>query len=134
MSPLLPKLMAERPGLSQGAREYRQLMWLMVALGVTGFIVGVAAVRGSIAPTLGTLGFVVGVGSLGLAAWFGLQVRARTLADREREAASALTVLLAAQLRDRDEAELEEMKRRGGSAGEAAALILEGRKERRRPT
>jgi len=132
MSPLLPKLLAERPGLSQGAREYRQFMWFMVALGAAGFIVGVGAVRGSIAPSLGTLGFVVGVGSLVLAAWFGLQVRARTLADREREAGSALTVLLAAQLRDRDEAELEQMARRGGPAGEAAALILQGRKERRR--
>jgi Zn-dependent alcohol dehydrogenase len=134
MSPLLPRLLAERPGLSQGAREYRQLMWLMVVLGAAGFVVGVGAVRGSIAPSIGTLGFVVGVGALGLAAWFGLQVRARTLADREREAAGALTVLLAAQLRDRDEAELVEMVRRGGSVGEAAALILQGRKERRRPS
>jgi hypothetical protein len=134
MSPLLPKLMAGRTGLSQGAQEYRRAMWLSVLMGVAGFVVGIAAMRGSVAPSLGTLGFTVGVGALVLAAWFGLQVRARTLADREREASGTLTVLLAAQLRDRDDATLETMAQRGGPAGEAARLILQGRKERRRPS
>jgi hypothetical protein len=134
MSPILPRLMAGRAGLSEGAREYRRAMWLSVILGGAGFVVGIIAVRGGIAPSLGTLGFATGVGALVLAAWFGLQVRARTLADREREASGTLTVLLAAQLRDRDEATLEQMVRRGGPAGEAARLILEGRKERRRPS
>jgi hypothetical protein len=134
MSPLLPKLMAGRTGLSQGAQEYRRAMWLSVLMGVAGFVVGIGAIRGSVAPSLGTLGFTVGVGALVLAAWFGLQVRARTLADREREASGTLTVLLAAQLRDRDDATLETMAQRGGPAGEAARLILQGRKERRRPS
>jgi hypothetical protein len=134
MSPLLPKLMAGRAGLSEGAREYRRAMWLTVLLGVAGFSVGISAMRGAVAPSLGTLGLLVGVGALALAAWFGVQVRARTLADREREASGTLSVLLAAQLRDRDEATLEAMARRGGPAGEAAQLILQGRKERRRPS
>ena len=134
MSPILPKLLAGRTGLSQAAQEYRRSMWLAVLLGIAGFTVGIAAIRGNVAPTLGTLGFFVGMGALGLAAWFGLQVRARTLADREREASGTLTVMLAAQLRDRDEATLESMAQRGGPAGEAARLILEGRRERRRPS
>ena len=134
MSPLLPKLLAGRTGLSQAAQEYRRWMWLALLLGIAGFVVGVGAIRGRVAPSLGTLGFIAGLGALGLAAWFGLQVRARTLADREREASGTLTVMLAAQLRDHDEATLESMARRGGPAAEAARLILQGRKERRRPS
>jgi hypothetical protein len=133
MSPLLPKLLEERPGMSRGAREYRQAMWAMFALGVLGFVVGIASVRGRLSPSLAPLGFGVGVGAQVLAAWFGLRARRRTLADREREADGAMTVLLAAQLRDRDEATLLELVRKGGPAGRAAGLVLDGRRERRRP-
>ena len=133
MAPLLSRLAASRPGLSEGAQEYRRLMWLALGVGAAGFLLGVAGVRGRVAGSLATPGFAVGIGAMLLAAWFGLRVRARTLADREREAGSALTVLLAAQLRDRDEATLLEMVRKGGPAAEAAQLILDGRKERRRP-
>lgn len=133
MSPLLPKLLAGPGGLSRGAREYRQAMWFMVLIGTLGFGLGVGAMRGGVAASLGPLGFAVGVGALLLAAWFGLKVHAQALADREREAGSALTVLLAAQLRDRDEATLLGIVHKGGPAGRAAQLVLEGRKERRHP-
>jgi hypothetical protein len=132
MSPLLPRREAGRAGLSRGAREYRQLMWLMVAMGAAGFLLGIAGLRGRAAPSLAPLGFFVGVATLAVAAWFGLRVRSQTLADREREASGALTVLLAAQLRDRDDATLQGIVAKGGPAGEAARLVLEGRKERRR--
>ena len=133
MSPLLPKLLAGRRGLSRGAQEYRGAMWMMVALGAAGFALAIAAVRGRVAASLGTVGLAVGLGALALAAWFGLRVRARALADRERESSGALTVLLAAQLKDRDEATLLELVRKGGPAAQAAQLILDGRRERRQP-
>jgi len=133
MSPLLPRLVAGRGGLSHGARGYRRAMWLMVNVATIAFSLGIGALRGHVAPGMGRLGFLLGVGGLVLAAWFGLRVRAQTLADRERDARESLTVLLAAQLRDRDEATLLRMVKKGGPAGRAAQLILDGRKERRRP-
>jgi hypothetical protein len=53
------------------------------------------------------------------------------LAAREAAARGQMIVMLAAKLRDEDGTKLQEMIRRGGPAGEAAALILQGRAERR---
>lgn len=80
---------------------------------------------------LGLALFVAFLVLIGLLAW---QSRQHILAQRAAVERQAALVILAARLKDEDAATLEEMARRGGQAGEAAALILQGRAERLRRT
>ncbi|MCU0621503.1 MAG: hypothetical protein MUC69_08380, partial [Gemmatimonadales bacterium] len=101
------------------------------ALGaVAALLLALAGFTGRGPAALGMAGTVLTFTSLGLAGHHGLKVRRQLLDERERAARQALTVMLAARLRDRDEAELREAVRRGGPAGHAAQLILQGREER----
>jgi hypothetical protein len=65
-------------------------------------------------------------------ALIGWRTRTDMLALRDEAARGQMIVMLAARLRDEDAGMLEQMSRRGGPAGEAAALILRGRAERPR--
>ncbi|HET7598970.1 MAG TPA: hypothetical protein VFK09_01685 [Gemmatimonadales bacterium] len=117
--------------LSPASREYRALMWGTVALGGLGLLVAIAGVRGLVRPRLGLLGVSEFLACVLVAGWFGLKARSRALLDRERAARYQMIVMLAAQLSRQSDAKLREIAGRGGPAGEAAALVLEGRAERR---
>lgn len=91
----------------------------------------IAAFQGIVPPEFALIGmglfFACLLGVVALA-W---KNRREALEFREQAGRGQALVLLAAQLRDEDPARLEEMSRRGGLVGEAAALILQGRAERK---
>lgn len=129
--PLLQKLIeADGAPYSAAARSHRSMMWLYAAGAVLAFLLALAGFTGRVSGRTALLGTGLSLAFVGLAGYHGLQVRRQLLEERDRSARQALTVMLAAQLRDRDEAELHETVRRGGPAGHAAQLILQGRKER----
>jgi hypothetical protein len=100
----------------------------LVALGVS-----VAAFRDQLPESLGMIGLAVFVICLAMIVAVGWETRREMLAARDAAARGQMIVMLAAKLRDEDAGKLQEMARRGGPAGEAAALILKGRAERRPP-
>lgn len=122
-----------RHPLSDAAREYRSAMWLLTALAVIAYAVGVAGVRGTVPRLAGLVGFSFGVATTVVAAFFGLQAHRRALADQELSSRRSMIVLLAAQLGNKDDQSLESIAGRGGPAADAAQLILKGRRERRDP-
>jgi len=66
-----------------------------------------------------------------VAGWLGLKGARRAREDREMQSRRDMIVLLAVQLGKQDDETLERVAGKGGSAGEAARLILQGRKEKR---
>lgn len=119
--------------LSAGARQWRTLMWASVALAAAGFLVAWQGARGRVDPALGILALGAAGAALLLALLAGARARRQALEDRAEETGSMLLVMLAAQLKTKDDATLEALVAKGGQAGEAAALVLQGRRERARP-
>jgi hypothetical protein len=91
-----------------------------------------AAFKGWLPPALGPVFLPLSLASAITAAWFGQQTHKRALADREKASGGAIIVAIAAQLGRQDDAALERIQAKGGPAGEAAALILQGRAEKQR--
>lgn len=106
-------------------------MWAAAALGALGLAGAAAGARRLLPIPIGLLSGALFLVCLVLAGYYGLRVRGQVLADRERAARQSALVLLAAQLKGEDDGTLREIARRGGPAGEAAALLLEGRAARR---
>ncbi len=96
--------------------------------------VAVAGFRGVIPEEFALLGLALFVAFLVLIALLAWQTHQKILAQRDRVERGQMIVILAARLRDQETATLEQMARRGGPAGEAAALILQGRVEHLRST
>ncbi len=117
--------------LSPRARTYRALMWATAALGALGVAGAAAGARRLLPLPIGLLSGALFLICLVLAGYYGLRVRGQALADRERAARQSALVVIAAQLKGEDDDTLREIARRGGPAGEAAALLLEGRATRR---
>jgi len=112
----------------------RALVRLAAIAAALSLLLAVAGFRRVIPGEFALLGlalFVAFLVLIGLLAW---QSRQHILAQRAAVERQAALVILAARLKDEDAATLEEMARRGGQAGEAAALILQGRAERLRRT
>ena len=122
-----------RHPLSDAAREYRSAMWLLAGVAVLSYALGYAGVRGTVPHLAGLIGLSLGVATTVVAFFFGLRAHRRALADQEISSQRSMIVLLAAELGHKDDETLESIMRRGGPAAEAAALILEGRRERRDP-
>ena len=111
----------------------RNLVIGMACTALVALAVSVAAFRDRLPESLGMVGLAVFVICLAMIVAVGWETRRDMLAAREAAARGQMIVMLAAKLRDEDAAKLQEMARRGGPAGEAAALILKGRAERRPP-
>jgi hypothetical protein len=120
-----------RHPLSDAAREYRSAMWLLAGVAIVAYAVGYAGVKGAVPRLAGLIGLSLGVATTVVAFFFGLRAHRRALTDQEMSSQRTMIVLLAAELGSKDDATLESIKRRGGPAGDAAALILEGRREHR---
>jgi hypothetical protein len=106
-------------------------MWLLVAGAVSAYAVGIAGIRGAVPRLAGLVGLSLGVAITVVAAYFGLRAHRRALADQEVSSRRSMIVLLAAELGNKDDQTLETIAGRGGPAGDAANLILKGRRERR---
>lgn len=111
----------------------RSLVIVVAVMASLALVVAVAAFRDILPGALGFLGLGLFVLCLAMLVAIGWETRREMLAAREAAARGQMIVMLAAKLRDEDAAALQEMARRGGPAGEAAALILKGRAERRPP-
>lgn len=122
---------AESP-LSDSARELRMTTRLMVALAGVLLAATFAAARGWLPPELGAVFLPLFLASALTAVWFGFRTHRRALADREMASGRAMIVAIAAQLARQDDAALERIQARGGPAGEAAGMILQGRAEKAR--
>ncbi len=93
------------------------------------FAVAMAGLKGAIPVEFAFLGLTLFVSFLALIALLPWWTRRKILARRDAVERGQMLVLLAAELRDEETATLESMVRSGGPAGEAAALILQGRVE-----
>ncbi len=116
-----------RAPLTDNARLYRRSMWLVTGGGILALAIAVAGARGNVPVAIGIAGGVLFAISILLAGVLGLKMHRQALADREMAARRSMIVMLAATLGKQDDAVLEGIRTQGGPAGEAAALILEGR-------
>ncbi|HET9292923.1 MAG TPA: hypothetical protein VFO06_01425 [Gemmatimonadales bacterium] len=108
----------------------RALIWLVASAGAIALAVAFAGVRGWVPQSLGLVSAGLFVVCLLLVAVIGWQRHRNTLADRDAAARAQMIVMIAARLNTQDNEALEAMAARGGPAGEAAKLVLDGRAER----
>ncbi|HSR90609.1 MAG TPA: hypothetical protein VLK88_04815 [Gemmatimonadales bacterium] len=111
-------------------RAYRFGMWGLVALGLPGLFAAFLGARRVIPLPLGIAGGFSFLVCALLGALMGLQARRQTLLQRERDNHSAMLVILANQLRVQDDALLQQIAGKGGPAGDAAEMVLKGRREK----
>lgn len=116
-----------RAPLTDNARVYRRSMWLVTTCGIIAVAIAIAGTRGVVPVGIGIAGGGLFAVCILLAGVLGLKMHRQALADREMAARRSMTVMLSATLGKQDDSALERIKARGGPAGEAAALILEGR-------
>ena len=116
-----------RAPLTDNARFYRRFLWLVTGCGILALAIAIAGARGIVPVAIGIVGGVLFAISILLAGVLGLKMHRQALADREMVARRAMIVMLAATLGEQDDTALERITVQGGPAGEAAALILEGR-------
>ncbi|HSE67236.1 MAG TPA: hypothetical protein VLB12_09625 [Gemmatimonadales bacterium] len=110
-------------------RAYRFGMWVVVALGLPGLFAAFLGARGVIPLPLGIAGAFAFIVCVLLGALVGLQARRQMQLQREKENYSTMLVILATQLRVQDDVVLQGIAGKGGPAGEAAELVLQGRRE-----
>lgn len=115
------------------AARNRALVGVVSLTAMLAFALAVAGFRDTLPREFGLIGLLLFVGCLVVVGIVGWQTRREMLAFRDEAARGQMIVMIAARLRDEDQATLERMVARGGPAGEAAALILKGRSERARP-
>ena len=94
--------------------------------------VAIAGIKGWVSQPVGLVSAGLFVICLLLVAVIGWQRHRQTLVDRETAARGQMIVMIAARLKTQDDEALQAMAARGGPAGEAAMLVLEGREERAR--
>ena len=127
--PRLPGLGADDGArISAGARSLRTGAWGMVSLaGLALVLVFAGARRWVPRETIGSsLLLFLGAG-MG-AVWLGYKAHRRAVLDREQTSSQAMIVLLAMQLGKLDDATLTRIGGKGGPAGEAARMLLKGRR------
>jgi hypothetical protein len=115
-------------GLSR--RAYRLGMWGLVALGTPGLFAAFLGARRVIPLPFGVAGGFAFIVCALLGALVGLQARREMQLQRDRESYSAMLVILATQLRVQDDTVLQRIAGKGGPAGEAAEMVLQGRREK----
>jgi len=112
--------------------SHRVLVRLAAVAAALSLALAVAGFRHVVPEEFALLGLALFVAFLVLIALLAWETRRTILAQRDAAERGQMIVIMAARLKDEEAATLEEMVRRGGQAGEAAALILQGRAERRR--
>ena len=111
-------------------RAYRFGMWGLVALGLPGLFAAFLGARRIIPPPLGVAGGLTFLTCALLGALVGLQARRQMQLQRDRENYSTMLIILANQLRVQDDVVLQRIAGKGGPAGEAAEMVLQGRREK----
>jgi hypothetical protein len=111
-------------------RAYRFGMWGLVALGLPGLFAAFLGARRIIPLPLGVAGGFTFLTCALLGALVGLQARRQMQLQRDRENYSTMLIILANQLRVQHDVVLQRIAGRGGPAGEAAEMVLQGRREK----
>lgn len=108
------------------------MSWVVLVLGLVVLGMIWMAVRGALPrESMGSL-LTIFFALMAGATLLGLKSRRLAVADRERESRSAMIILIAAQLGRQDDDTLTRIVAKGGPAGEAAAMVLAGRREPRK--
>jgi hypothetical protein len=103
-------------------------MWLFVIAGLAFLGLGFAGARGVLPPDVGLLSLGGFFFSLICVILLGYQSRKAGLADRSRNAATSMLVIMAAMLKEENDETLERIAAKGGPAGDAASMILQKRR------
>jgi len=111
-------------------RAYRFGMWGLVALGLPGLFAAFLGALRIIPLPLGAAGGFTFLTCALLGALVGLQARRQMQLQRDRENYSTMLIILANQLRAQDDVVLQRIAGMGGPAGEAAEMVLLGRREK----
>ena len=111
-------------------RAYRFGMWGLVALGLPGLFAAFLGALRIIPLPLGAAGGFTFLTCALLGAFVGLQARRQMQLQRDRESYSTMLIIIANQLRVQDDVVLQRIAGRGGPAGEAAEMVLKGRREK----
>ncbi len=115
--------------LPASTRPYRVGMWVFLALGLPLLALAFAGLKGIVPHAVGFAGLAGFFVCLFMALLFGMRMRRLAMEERERNAGSAMLVMMAGMLKEQDDATLERIARQGGPAGEAASLLLQRRRE-----
>jgi hypothetical protein len=105
-------------------------MWLFLGLGVALIAIAVSGLRGLVEPQVGVAAVTGFFPCLLLAVFFGLKSRRIAAEEREARSAGSMLVLIAGMLKQQDDATLERIAGTSGPAAEAAALLLENRRQK----
>lgn len=116
--------------LSEGARDLRGATRTAAFFGLAFLCGAFAAFKGWILSTLAPPFLSLSAAATLTALWLGIKTHRKALEDRDKESGSAMLIAIAVQLGKQDDASLEAIKAKGGPAGEAAGLILQGRSEK----
>jgi hypothetical protein len=114
--------------VTDNARRYRRLMWLVALAGVPALFLAVRGIQGRVPVWLGLAGGIVFILAIVIAAVLGLKMHRQTIADREMHARRALIVMMAASLGEQSDEQLKRIETQGGISGEAAGMILRNRR------
>ena len=117
-----------RARVTDNARRYRRLMWLVALAGLLPLFLAIRGIQGRVPVGLGLAGAIVFVLAIVTAAVLGHKMHRQTLADREMHARRAMIVMMTASLGEQPDEKLERIESQGGISGEAAGLILRNRR------
>jgi hypothetical protein len=117
---------------SGAARHYRAAIRLLLLLAVALLVAAYAGARGRVPLPVGIACAVAFVGCLVLIGTLGLGLRRQLLLERDRATRVQIILIIAGQLAASTDEQLEGIASRGGPAGEAAELLIEGRREPKR--
>ncbi len=104
----------------------------MIALAGLTLLLAIGGTRGWVPRPLGLMSAAAFLLAIALVARFGLRMHRQILAERERRNRVEMILLIAGQLVRHDDISLREIAARGGPVGEAADMLLDGRRERTR--
>ncbi len=108
---------------------YRAGMWLLFALGLLNLWVALQTARSG-SKSGGLTALAIFFFCIAAGGWLGL-LRARQFRrTREQQSRGDAILLLVTELTRHDEATLDRIARQGGPAGEAALIVLEGRRDK----
>ena len=116
--------------LGAEATRFRTLTRAMLLVGLLLGIAAVAALRGSLPRELAAPALWFGAAAVLAASWTGWRGHQIALEERERASRSGMVIAIATQLARQDDATLQGIVGRGGPAGEAAAMVLAGRRRK----
>ena len=105
-------------------------MWVLVVVGLVNLGIAVRGALGGKAVQSGVLGLVIFFLCMAMGAWFGLAGARLVQEERDRQNRQQMIIMMATELGRHDDETLRRIAGKGGPAGEAAGLLLKGRRDK----